>query len=171
MRLRSSTVEALSVACIHSNCPPAPSRAPAPQSPTRKVIHGKHVDTASPTTQDDFGKAVEDVAARRAVGGVAPVWTIARVNQWLDTLVAAESDDERSELFREFVRLPPLQQKWLIRVIIGDLKLGMDKEKVRVRACDGCVGCGGGGGGHGNARLKLARMWSALCASCKGGIP
>jgi DNA ligase 4 len=53
--------------------------------------------------------------------------TIGETNDLLDRLVQASDADERDAIFRShiFNNYSALEQKWLMRVIIGDMKLGV----------------------------------------------
>ena len=79
-------------------------------------------------TQDDFAAVVEKVAFSRLYTGSLVPWSIAKVNEWLDALAKAK-DIIREDLFKEFVLLSPMEQKWLVRVIVADMKLSIDKNK------------------------------------------
>lgn len=98
--------------------------------------------TGSAPTVGDFAGVVYEVAYDRMTEGqykvvdgrkveIASDWDLARVNSWLDAVATATDGPERQALFTTLVReLPPTEQKWIIRVIMGDMKLGVKQESV-----------------------------------------
>lgn len=61
-------------------------------------------------------------------------WTITDVNKFLDELSsnAEENKDKKKELIKKAVfNLNAKENKWLVRIILKDLKIGMRHEKVR----------------------------------------
>jgi ATP-dependent DNA ligase len=57
--------------------------------------------------------------------------TLGEVNEWLDRLAMARTAEEREGLFREVVqRLGAREQKWLVRVILGDMRLGIKHDSI-----------------------------------------
>ena len=93
--------------------------------------HGRAI--ATPVAGDFASTLYEVVVAQKRTG--KGVWTVRDVNVWLDELIALQSLKEtegRAErqkvVFRRICELDALQQKWLVREILHDLKLGVHHE-------------------------------------------
>lgn len=79
----------------------------------------------------DVGKTIEGIISKR-VGVVDTKSTLKDVNDLLDRLAECESKKKRTLLENEiYNKFSAMQQKWIIRIILGDLKLGLtDKEVI-----------------------------------------
>jgi len=80
---------------------------------------------------NDLGKTIETLITRRA-SSIDTKSTIKDINDLLDRLANSTSDEKRKLLERDiYHKFSAMQQKWLIRIILKDLKLGLtDKEVI-----------------------------------------
>ncbi|CAG8588571.1 7421_t:CDS:10 [Ambispora gerdemannii] len=89
-------------------------------------VPGKNNQTAG-----DFASVAYDVIAPRSTVMGRGKLTIAEVNNQLDLLNAAESVKESQKVIRYFFdNCAPDEQKWIIRIILKELKFGLTEKSV-----------------------------------------
>lgn len=100
--------------------------------------------TTAAAPAGDFATVLE----REILQGYCPSkfseWTIKDVNDWLDKLSsAADNADKKKELIKQVIfNLSARENKWLVRIILKDLKIGLRHEKVRSLLFSGaCIYC------------------------------
>ncbi len=78
----------------------------------------------------DWAEVLEDVLTGR-VPRAPSTMTLGQVNELLDRLASAEENVQRRVVLEEAtVRLSALEQKWLARMILQDLKIGLREEAI-----------------------------------------
>jgi DNA ligase-4 len=80
----------------------------------------------------DFAAVLYEVLQYRSLAGNAKFQhTLGVVNELLDALVCAETHAARKKVFmRLATEFPALEQKWIVRIMLKDLKIGLRHERV-----------------------------------------
>jgi DNA ligase-4 len=94
----------------------------------------------APSAAGDFALVLHEVLTAResTVGNSYKAWTVGSVNEWLDKLVAVAGGhgrvtevDEQRKLFVELLAAcKPVEHKWIVRVVLGDMKLGLRQDSL-----------------------------------------
>ncbi len=80
----------------------------------------------------DFPSVLEEVLNDRGVkGDTSAAYTVADVNLLLDVLAASADGFEREAVIRHMHKCYSAnEQKWLVRIILKDMKIGLKEERV-----------------------------------------
>lgn len=80
----------------------------------------------------DFAAVLHDVLVFRSLAGAAKhQHTVGSVNAVLNQLATADSAPERKKVFmRLATEFPASEQKWIVRIVLKDLKIGLRHERV-----------------------------------------
>lgn len=86
--------------------------------------------TAKTSKAGDFGRVVEE-----SLYGYAPsdnnTVTVRDIDMFLQELSGAEDNTKRAEILGDMLRkTSPKQQKWIVRIIVKDLKLGVREKTI-----------------------------------------
>ncbi|ORX53424.1 ATP-dependent DNA ligase [Piromyces finnis] len=103
-----------------------------PESPDgRTLINWRIPGKAKMKTVGDFASVLYGVLLKRSTFTGKSVLTISDINEKLDQLNQAESFDQQKDCMRSFyTSLTPLEQKWIVRIILKDLKIGLTENSI-----------------------------------------
>ncbi|KAI8338401.1 ATP dependent DNA ligase domain-containing protein [Chlamydoabsidia padenii] len=87
--------------------------------------------SAKVKTTGDFASIATDIIERRSTV-TTPTQTVQDVNDLLDTLNRSESDEKKKTAIYKHVvnNYTAFEQRWLIRIVLKDLKMGMSENSV-----------------------------------------
>ncbi len=92
----------------------------------------KNSSTSSRGDAGDFGAVLYSVIKNRCSTGDAKSVSVAEINSELDSLVAASAGEGRRGVERVlmgfFRKMSAVQQKWLVRIILKDVKMGLGQK-------------------------------------------
>ncbi|CAG8658863.1 19827_t:CDS:10, partial [Dentiscutata erythropus] len=96
-----------------------------------RLLHWKMPGSNKSKTAGDFASvAFEVIAPRSTVVGQGSM-SIDDVNQQLDTLNASSGQSESRIIIRNFfTKCTAIEQKWIIRIILKELKIGMSEKTI-----------------------------------------
>ncbi|ORX43006.1 DNA ligase/mRNA capping enzyme [Anaeromyces robustus] len=103
-----------------------------PESPDgRTLINWRIPGKAKMKTVGDFASVLYGVLLKRSTFTGKSILTIADINEKLDLLNQAESFEQQKDCIRSFyTTLTPLEQKWIVRIILKDLKIGLTENSI-----------------------------------------
>jgi len=103
-----------------------------PESPDgRTLINWRIPGKAKMKTVGDFASVLYGVLLKRSTFSGKSTMTIADINDKLDLLNQAESFEQQKDCIRIFyASLTPLEQKWIVRIILKDLKIGLTENSI-----------------------------------------
>lgn len=109
-----------------------PSSADAMKLKNYRAPKGSTSSSGSRGDAGDFGAVLFSVVKdRTSISGDGGM-TVAEVNAELDALVSASAADGRRGVERVlmgfFRRMPAVQQKWLVRIVLKDVKAGLGQK-------------------------------------------
>ncbi|KAJ3410685.1 DNA ligase (ATP) [Chytridiales sp. JEL 0842] len=95
-----------------------------------KLLHWRR-PTNNNKMAGDFGDVLFSVLQGRGMSMKGPGVTISDINQKLDALNMCESSAQRKDVLAFFVtHCSPIEQKWIVRIILKELKLGITETTV-----------------------------------------
>ena len=84
----------------------------------------------------DFGFILEEILKAR-ISLTESNWNLGRTNQFLDRIAIAKPESAKIDLIGECKNsLSPNEQKWLMRIINKDLKLGINRKSIFSNLCE-----------------------------------
>lgn len=98
----------------------------------QKLEHFNDPTIVQSKSVGDFAAVLYDVLAYRSLAGTKKhQHTVGVVNELLDQLVNAEDNSARKRVFmRLATEFPANEQKWIVRILLKDLKIGLRHERV-----------------------------------------
>lgn len=98
----------------------------------QKLEHFNDPTVVQSKSVGDFAAVLYDVLQYRSLAGCAKFQhTVGVVNELLDELVKADTHAARKKVFmRLATEFPAVEQKWIVRIILKDLKVGLRHERV-----------------------------------------
>uniref|UniRef100_M4B6V2 DNA ligase n=1 Tax=Hyaloperonospora arabidopsidis (strain Emoy2) TaxID=559515 RepID=M4B6V2_HYAAE len=98
----------------------------------QKLEHFNDPKIADSKSVGDFAAVLYEVVLYRSgASKLKPKHTIQDVNELLDTLVQADSNAARKNVFMKLAtEYAAEEQKWIIRIVLKDLKIGLRHERV-----------------------------------------
>lgn len=97
----------------------------------QKLEHFNDPTIVDSKSVGDFAAVLYEVMLYRGSGGDKAQKTLQDVNELLDALIRADSNTARRKVIMQLsTEFPANEQKWIIRIVLKDLKVGLRHERV-----------------------------------------
>jgi DNA ligase-4 len=96
----------------------------------KKLLNWTDPTIVTTAAVGDFPQVLELVMKSRSTQKDS-IWTLGDVNAILDALTKASSPDEKKTILLRFIKeCSAMEQKWLMRIVIKDMKIGLKHDRV-----------------------------------------
>ena len=96
-----------------------------------KIIKWRRPDKNMSDIAGDFGSTLESILINRCQYSKQGVFSIGEINELLDQLHLSSDIKEKMKILQKIImNCSPIEQKWLVRIILKDLKIGLSEKTI-----------------------------------------